>query len=596
MPGIGIIRKIILIIKSNKMIKKREQVQLNEPTHQKQLLLWPGVVIVILLWVFRFGIPIFIPRAAEYGVLGGLLGGLFIFGWWAFFSRAPRLDRFGAIIIMIVVLVATSRIIHKSIATGFQGLMFFVYAIPVLCLAFVAWAVLSRNLSNAFRRTTMVVTILLACGVFVLIRSDGITGDSRTDFKWRWAKTAEERFLAQSGDEPAGLRSVPAVSENEAFWPGFRGLHRDNVIRGVRIETDWSASPPVELWRQPIGPGCSSFAVLGHLLYTQEQRGDDEVVTCYDITTGTLVWKHSDAARFWDSHAGTGPRSTPTVSNGSIYALGATGILNVLNAYDGTVLWTHNAGSDADVEIPGWGFTSSPLVVDDAVIVATAGTLVAYDINTGDLRWIGPNGGAGYSSPHLFTIDGVEQILLLSEVGVTSFAPAYGTMLWKHEWPEERIVQPAITPEGDLLIPAGGVKGMRRLKVIYEPDGWKIHESWTSTDLKPSFNDFIIHKGHAYGFIGPMLTCIDIENGKRKWRGGRYGGQILLLADQDLLLVLSEKGDLALVEAIPEQFTELARFPAIEGKTWNHPVLIGDILLVRNSVEMAAFQLVQSMF
>jgi hypothetical protein len=254
-------------------------------------------------------------------------------------------------------------------------------------------------------------------------------------------------------------------------------------------------------------------------------------------------------------------------------------------------MWSRNAASDTDVKLPDWGYTSSPLVTKDVVIVAIAGTLVAYDLVTGDPRWFGPEGGESYSSPHLLTIDGVAQVLMMSDSGATSFVPVDGKLLWKHPSKGIRIVQPAQTSDGDLLISAGGLKGMHRIAVTQEPGGWTIEERWTSVQLKPNFNDFVVHKGHAFGFNGPSLVCIDAKDGKRKWKGGRHGGQIVLLADQDLLLVLSEKGKLVLVEASPNQFTELAWFPAIEGKTWNHPVLVGDVLVVRNGQEMVAFRL-----
>ena len=193
------------------------------------------------------------------------------------------------------------------------------------------------------------------------------------------------------------------------------------------------------------------------------------------------------------------------------------------------------------------------------------------------------------------TIDGVAQILLLSGVGAISVAPADGTLLWEHPWPGVPIVQPALIAGGDVLIntvDSGGGIGSRRLAVGHGPGGWTVKERWTSKALRPYFNDFVVHKGHAFGFDGRILACIDLEDGTRKWKGGRYGnGQLVLLSDQDLLLVLSEKGELALVGATPDRLTELARSPAIEGKTWNHPVLAGDVLLVRNGQEMAAFRL-----
>jgi outer membrane protein assembly factor BamB len=357
------------------------------------------------------------------------------------------------------------------------------------------------------------------------------------------------------------------------------------------IDTDWKGSPPQELWRRPVGPGCSSFAVHGELMFTQEQLGENEIVSCYDLDSGDPIWKYSYEARFWDSHAGAGPRSTPTLSEGRVYALGATGILTVLNMADGSLIWSRNAASETGIESREWGFASSPLVVNDVVIVALSGKLAAYDIQTGEPRWFGPDGGESWSSPHLLTLDGVEQVLFMSKSGATSFQPASGEVLWEHAWPGAQIVQPALCADGDLMISAGDAKGIRRISVVENSGEWSISERWTSMRLRPNFNDFVVHKGHAYGYEGFSLACLDLSDGTRKWKGGRYGGQILLLADQDLLLVLTEKGELALVEALPSGLNKLSSIQAVRGKTWNHPVLVKDVLLVRNTEEMAAYRL-----
>jgi outer membrane protein assembly factor BamB len=508
-----------------------------------------------------------------------------------------------------------------------QGMMLPIYSIPGLSLALVAWAVASRGRSSGPRRGLMVASILVACGVFALLRTGGITGGVESDFHWRWTPTPEERLLAEAREEPVGpppardlepAEAPPADTSQPADpaaatasdgrqpdsaggavaadWPGFRGAGRDSIVRGVRIETDWARSKPVELWRRPIGPGWSSFAVHANLVYTQEQRGDDEVVSCYDMATGAPVWRHRDPVRFYESNGGAGPRGTPAISHGRVYSFGATGILNALDARDGKLVWSRNAGSDAGAEVPGWGFSSSPLVTGDAVIVAASGFLLAYDATTGVQRWSVPSHGGSYSSPHHATIDGVEQVLLLAGGGAIGVAPADGTVLWEHAWGSGSIVQPALTADGDVLVSpinaaASGV-GTRRIAVARGPGGWTATERWTTTGLKPSFNDFVVHDGHAFGFDGGILASISLADGARAWKGGRYGhGQLVLLPDQDLLLVLSEDGELALVGATPDEFTELARFPAIEGKTWNHPVLVGDVLLVRNGEEMAAFRL-----
>ena len=597
--------------------------QLAAGTARTPIRLWPGVATVALQWVLWSAVPRFVPEAATAAMLTAVGLGLVVALWWLLFSRAPWSDRVGAIVLMVAALFATSRVVHASIAGGMMGFMLPMYAIPALSLALVAGVAVGRHLSARARRATMAGMILIACGAFTLLRTGGMSGSGvSSDLHWRWTPTPEERLLLQAKDERLHSQPAPAAATAPAVaqapvaatpdpapapappvppppipeWPGFRGAERDGVVRGVRIETDWTASPPQTLWRRPIGPGWSSFAIRGDLFYTQEQRGDEEIVSCYRLTTGEPVWRHRDTTRFWESNGGAGPRATPTLAGGRVYAMGATGIVNALDAATGAVAWSRNVASDTDTTVPIWGFAASPLVLDDVVIVGAAGRLVAYDIADGKRRWVGPARGGSYSSPQRLTIDGVVQVVMLSDAGATALAPADGTVLWEHAWPGAAITQPARVDDRGLLLntnsTAGAGVGTRRVTATRAPGGWTATELWTSTGLKPYFNDLVVHKGHAYGFDGSILACIDLADGKRVWKGGRYGnGQLVLLADQDVLLVISEEGELALVGATPDQFKEIARIPAINGKTWNHPVLVGDILLVRNAEEMAAFRL-----
>ena len=607
----------------------------------KPLRLWPGVAGGALVALSLVVVPIVAPAAQVLSLGGAVLGGLIIVLWWLLFSRAPWLERLAAIVIGVVAVMVVRRLAHESISGAGMGNLIYVMSVPFLGVALVVWAVVARARSSGSRLVWMVVAIFAGGAVLLPVRTGGVTGDGAWDLHWRWTPTPEDRLLAQAAPDPvappapaapvqvpmtvpptivaappdgakiarqpaaggfagtAGTRSavieVPAsASTAVAEWPGFRGPNRDGVVRGLTIDTDWTKSPPTELWRRAVGPGWSSFAVQGDLIYTQEQRGSDEVVSAYSIKTGKPVWLHKDKVRFYESNGGAGPRATPTLANGRVYTLGATGVMNALEAATGALVWTRNAAADTKTETPMWGFAGSPLVVGDLVIVATAGNLVAYDAATGKPRWVGPVQGGSYSSPQLSTFDGVAQVVLLGAPGAVSVAPDTGAVLWQHKWEGGSIVQPAFTADGVIIngISMMGGLGLRRLAVTHAGDKWNVEERWTSSGLKPYFNDFVLHNGHAYGFDNTILSCVDLRDGQRKWKGGRYGaGQLVLLPDQDLLLVLSEEGELALVKAAPDKFTEVARVSALEGKTWNHPVIVGHVLLVRNDQEMAAFRL-----
>jgi outer membrane protein assembly factor BamB len=589
------------------------------------LRVWPALAIVGIQIAGIALAPVLFEDAMIAGI-GAVVGGaLLILLWWLFASRAPWLERLGAVVLMVALALITKPISDISIAGAGQGFLVYIMTAPLLAFALVLWAVGAGRLSTGARRATLGAMLVIACIPILLIRTDGVGGPN--PFHWRWTPTSEDLLLAKGEEplapppvaepvqppivpkepvpvakaepKPANVTPAVAAAPNTPLpipeWPGFRGPLRDGIIRNIRIDTDWTATPPAEIWRHPIGPGWSSFAVRGDLMYTQEQRGNNEMVSCYRVSTGQPVWRHRDAVRFYESNGGAGPRATPTIHEDRVFAHGATGILNALEARTGKLLWTRNSATDTKREVPYWGIASSPLVIDNLVVVAAASTLAAYDVATGDLKWQGPRYGGGYSSPHRLTIDGVEQIVLLGGPGVISVNPADGKTLWIHDWEPGPMVQPALTDDGDILVnnvtATGGV-ATRRLHVSRVDGEWKMEEQWTSTGLKPNFNDFVVHKGHAYGFDNNILASINLETGERAWKGGRYGnGQLVLLQDSDVLLVTSEDGELALVSATPDRYTEIAKIRIFESKTWNHPVIVRDLLLVRNGEEMAAFKL-----
>ena len=343
----------------------------NEPTSRKPLRLWPGVGLAVLTVIASVVIPVFTPGYAMYGWIGAFLLGLLIILWWLLFSRARWYERLAAVPLIFLVVYAVDRVVHPSVSGGAQGYMTYMLAIPTLAAALVGWAAVSRRLSAGPRAAAVVVAALLGCLPWMLVRTGGISNIGRSDLHFRWTPTPEERLLALA-DEPKPLPPAPAPAAAEipkpaiaatpegkpaketaaaeaakvepaaaavpakpAEWPGFRGPDRDGVIHGTRVATDWSQSPPVQAWRRPIGPGWSSFAVNGNVIYTQEQRGGDEVVSAYNLTTGEPVWRHKDATRFWESNGGAGPRGTPTLSGGRVYSIGATGVVNVLDATTG---------------------------------------------------------------------------------------------------------------------------------------------------------------------------------------------------------------------------------------------------------------------
>jgi outer membrane protein assembly factor BamB len=460
-------------------------------------------------------------------------------------------------------------------------------------------------------------------GFFLCFRIKEFSGDMVPHVAWRWQQSAEQKaadyWKSQESSTAASDKktasTVTASNEVADFpvkpgdWAQFEGPNRDGIAHGVRIRTDWEQQPPRLVWKHPVGAAWSSFAVAGGDIFTQEQRGSDETVVCYDANSGKQVWAHTDAnQRFTNPMGGMGPRGTPTIAGNRVYAYGALGILNCLDPHDGRVLWSHDTVQEAGVPALQFGMSGSPLVYDNVVVVNPGGprtkldgtetsghALVAYDRITGKQVWAGGDYRAAYTSPILTTIDGVRQIVIYDSVGAGGYDAQTGKELWRSpEWTNQfdnNCSQPIILPDSTIFLSSGYGTGSMLLETKKGPTGWTVNTRWSAPNkFKLKFNTGVMRDGFVYGLDEGILACLDLKTGRIKWKGGHYEyGQVLLL--DNVLLVVAENGDLALAEISPGGGHEIARIHAIEGKTWNHPAISGSRLFVRNGEEAACYDL-----
>jgi outer membrane protein assembly factor BamB len=404
---------------------------------------------------------------------------------------------------------------------------------------------------------------------------------------------------AAANGQPAPAGTTPETAAAHAgrnYWTNFRGPNRDGKYDEMPVLASWPAQGLTPLWKQPIGIGYGSFTVADGRAYTLEQRRRQEVAAAYDINTGRELWVQGWNAEYTDE-TGDGPRTTPTWDDGRLYVLGATGELRCLDAKSGQVIWGKNILSDNQATNLQWAMASSPLVVDDKVIVLPGGTsnksVVAYNKMTGAAVWKSQSDPQAYVSPMLVTLAGRRQILVVSASRVFGLAPEDGALLWSNGWDTSmgiNVSQPIIVDKNRFFISSGYGKGAALIEVQGSGKSFTARTIWENINMKNKFNSSVLHQGYVYGLDEGILTCVDVNTGERKWKGGRYGYGQVLVANGNLI-IMSDGGELALVRATPDQYSELTRFKAIEGKTWNYPAIAGGRLLVRNASEMAAYNI-----
>lgn len=535
--------------------------------------------------------PLGWKRAAWRGTVLGTSIGLGITAW-----RIGRMEPF------------------QRLLTGLDSLKWLILALLVLIAALI-WLVFFSSLSRRCRAFIASVSLLAVVVSVLLFRLEDYSGSLFPQLVWRWTPTAPEELRQylearhQPDGEPAlqapGLVDLAAMSEHD--YPGFLGAGRLGVVSNLKLARDWQADPPRELWRHAVGQGWSSFAVVGQYAVTQEQRGPEESVVCYELRTGRERWIHGDPVRFDVPGAhGPGPRATPTIHRGKVYTMGGTGLVNCLEGGTGKVVWQKALLPDPPTQNLQWGMAGSPLVVGTTIVVSPGAlpgrSVVALDLEDGREVWTGGDDPAAYASPQLAAFGQSQQILVFNGAGLAGHDAGTGKRLWLFPWVTQgdqmvNVAQPAVLAqygyrmaEPLVLITSGYGKGCALLSIDQRGQAFDVRAVWQNTNLKSKFSNVVVCGGYAYGLDDGVLACLDLADGSRRWKKGRYGhGQLLLVGD--LLLVQSEKGDVVLVEPSPGDLNELGRIPALPGKTWSHLTLAGSVLLARNDRMAACYEL-----
>lgn len=519
------------------------------------------------------------------------------------------------IAVLVVVALFWAWLRQSEFTDDFRNI-FFGAAIIVSAVSLSIWFLRNAGLRRRQRRW-IVAAPWLMLGVFLLVFRPVLSGGLGI-VGWRF------RFGASDDETLARLDANRQAVDWETTprdYPRFLGNGPWAEVHGVALDTDWQRNPPREVWRNEIGAGWSSFAVVGNFAITQEQRGEDELVTCYQVDNGQLIWVHSDRARFDPigsnaSFAGPGPRATPTVVNDRVLTQGATGIVNCLDARTGDVLWSHDTVIEHGVDLTQWGKSNSPLVVDDMVIISvgaprdralreTAETsLVAYDLESGDVRWKSGIRPSSYASPIVATLAGERQVISVNEKFVTSHRLTDGRVLWEHPWADENdssesASQPVPLPGDRLFLSKGYGVGASLLQIVHEPPKeFSIRPLWEPAIkpvMKTKMGNVVVRDGYVYGLDGVLLQCIELATGDVQWKKRRrpsFGhGQLLLVGD--VIVVLTEGGELLAVEATSKRYRELASMSVLDSAniTWNNPAFAPPFMLVRNGHEAACYKM-----
>ena len=391
-------------------------------------------------------------------------------------------------------------------------------------------------------------------------------------------------------------------------WPQWRGPNRDGISDEVGLLKEWSSEGPKMLWKVSLGEGFSGISVSQGRVYTMFSKGNDEFIVCLDATDGGEIWRFRSDKNYHEGQGGNGPRATPTIDGDLLYTISAHGKLYALNAENGQKIWSHDLQQKFGSKMPRWGFSTSPLVDGELLLVEVGGkgekSIVAFNKNSGDVIWSSHKDKLGYSSPIAITVKGVRQIICFTGTKLVSVSPTDGSIYWKYPWKtgyDVNAATPVFIPPDKVFISSGYDKGAAVLQMrvfvssdndraatdqIKENQGTiRIKEIWKNRKMKNQFATSVLHENYLYGFDNSILKCIEANTGEEQWKSRGFGKGTVILADGHLI-ILSDRGKLGLAEATPTGYIEKASTKVMSGLCWTVPTLANGKLYARNEEEM----------
>lgn len=387
-----------------------------------------------------------------------------------------------------------------------------------------------------------------------------------------------------------------------ADWNQWRGPNRDGVARDFQPPANWTAQSLAKQWTIPVGEGHSSPVIVGDRVYIFARENDQEIMRCVALADGKVVWQQGYAAPYDMNPAarghGKGPKATPAVVDGRVFALGINGHVSAYDAKTGSVLWRKEFARDFKSTAPLYGAAASPIVDAGHVIVHVGGhdrgALVALDVDTGALKWKWDADGPAYTSPIMATIGGIRQLITQSQNFCVGISPADGRVLWKHPFTtpyDQNIVTPVVT--GDLVIFGGIQKPTFALKL----GGGEPAPAWELREITMYMSSPVLDGTTLYGMSDKqrgMLFSVDARTGAVLWKGeGRLGANASLTDIGRAMLVVSEPGELTVQQKVGGgALKEIAKYKVADSPVWAAPAVAGDRILIKDKTSLMMYKVV----